>query len=156
MEILNKEKYVAMQKDIYSLFALLPIKEEAIDYSLPKFGEIWICEVPVLVVENEEISFVKMKRPILVIDDGKEHFIQKDLKNYYGLKITSQEDPYQRKKIANYRAVGLQKPSFIRLEIPMKLEKEQFCYYIGTYGKRQTQELLKEIRKNIHVSLGKE
>ena len=70
-------------------------------------------------------------------------------KPHFGLKITSQEDVYQRKKIVNYRAVGLHKPSFIRLEIPIKLEKAQFCYYVGMYGLEKTQKILEEIRKRI-------
>lgn len=156
MEILSKQQFIMELDDVEALFTERMIAEEEEAYRKPHFGEIWICEVPVLVVDQTEVTFVKMKRPILVVDDGEQHFVRKDLKNYYGLKITSQEDVYQRKKIVNYRAVGLHKPSFIRLEIPMKLEKAQFCYYVGMYGLEKTQKILEEIRKRIRKQMPNE
>ena len=83
MEILSKQQFIMELDDVEALFTERIIAEEDLVYRKPHFGEIWICEVPVLVVDQTEVTFVKMKRPILVVDDGEQHFVKKDLKNYY-------------------------------------------------------------------------
>ena len=115
----------------------------------PSFGEIWICQVPVLVVLENEITFKTMNRPILVIDDGHGHFIKNDHKNYYGLKITSQEDSYQRMKIKAYYKYGLQKESYLRLEIPLKIEKEQFLYKISCFSYKEMVKIMAKLRQTV-------
>ena len=93
--------------------------------------------------------FKTMKRPILVIDDTHENFIKNDTKNYYGLKITSQKDSYQRIKIKNLTNTGLYKESFIRIELPLKVEKEQFLYRIGVYDKEKVEKIKNRILKKL-------
>ena len=91
MEILNEKEYKFIQKKILELFLQNEIGEETISFSSPLFGEIWICKIPVLVV-GKQITFKTMHRPVLVVDDTHEHFMKGDKKNYYVLKITTQED----------------------------------------------------------------
>ena len=90
-----------------------------------------------------------MKRPVLVVDDTHEHFVKMDKKNYYVLKITSQDDSYQRIKIKNLEKTGLLKESFIRIELPLKVEKEQFLYRIGSYDIEEVQKIMNKVMKKL-------
>lgn len=148
MEILNEKEYKFIQKKVLELFLQNEIGEETISFSSPSFGEIWICKIPVLVV-GKQISFKTMHRPVLVVDDTHEHFMKGDKKNYYVLKITTQEDSYSRMKMKNLENTGLLKPSFIRIELPIKVEKEQFLYPIGYYERKEVEKILTKILKKM-------
>lgn len=148
MEIFSQKEFNFKQSEYFELFNQNIIEEEQSAYEKPKLGEIWICKIPVLVV-GEEVFFKTMKRPILVIDDTHENFIKNDTKNYYGLKITSQKDSYQRIKIKNLTNTGLYKESFIRIELPLKVEKEQFLYRIGVYDKEKVEKIKNRILKKL-------
>ncbi len=54
-----------------------------------------------------------------------------DTRNYHILKITSQYDTYRRKSITNWKEIGLKKKSYTRIELPMKLEKNQLIKKIA-------------------------
>ena len=148
MEIFSQKEFNFKQSEYFELCNQNIIEEDKIAYDNPKLGEIWICKIPVLVV-GEEVFFKTMKRPILVIDDTHENFIKNDTKNYYGLKITSQKDSYQRIKIKNLTNTGLYKESFIRIELPLKVEKEQFLYRIGVYDKEKVEKIKNRILKKL-------
>lgn len=89
-------------EEISQLVSEFSLREDYRSFAMPKFGEIWICRVPVLVSHQGEVLFDTIARPVLIVDDTHEHFIKRDLKNYYVLKITSQKDSYQRIKINDY------------------------------------------------------
>ena len=148
MEIFSQKEFNLKQVEYFELFNQNMIDEEQITYEKPKFGEIWICKIPVLIV-GEEVFFKTMKRPVLIIDDTHENFMKNDTKNYYGLKITSQKDSYQRIKIENLTNTGLYKESFIRIELPIKIEQEQFLYRIGIYDKEKVEKIKKKILKKL-------
>ena len=143
MEILSELKFFELQNEFFTDFVF----EDSFD--VPCFGDIWICKIPLLVVKEEGVFFETMNRPVLVIDDGHGHLILNDQRNYYVLKITSQADSYQRIKIKNYCDLGLQKESFIRIEVPLKVEKEQFLYKIGKYDAKEMNVLVKKVLKNM-------
>lgn len=153
MEIITLKKYNEIVNEYLFFEVNNFIKEEDANYQSPSFGEIWICLMPIIVFDGANILFKTLKRPVLVIDDTKGHFIKNDQKNYYVLKITSQPDSYQRIKIKNLESTGLLKESFIRLEIPLKVEKNQFLYQIGYYKKEFVIKILEKIVKNIQKKL---
>ncbi len=149
MELITYIEYLREESDLNNLFWSNCLGEDIQKYSEPRFGQIWICLMPVFVLFNNEFVFKTMKRPILIIDDCQEHFVKNDNKNFYGLKITSQPDSYQRIKIKNWQNIGLNKVSFIRIEVPLKIEKKQFLYLIGEYGFDETNKILVEITKKL-------
>ena len=132
-------------EEISSLVFPFFLRDDYYVFRTPRFGEIWICQIPILVFHQEEVFFETMARPVLIVDDTHEHFIKHDLKNYYVLKITSQKDTYQRIKISDYKRCGLQKESFVRLEIPLKVERCQLLYKIGELGIECTKNYVKKV-----------
>ena len=139
-------------EEISQLVSEFSLREDYRSFAMPKFGEIWICRVPVLVSHQGEVLFDTIARPVLIVDDTHEHFIKHDLKNYYVLKITSQKDSYQRIKINDYKQCGLQKEPFVRLEIPLKVERCQLLYKIGKISVIQAEEYVRKVRRYIQNS----
>ncbi len=138
-------------EEISHLVSEFTLREDYHSFATPKFGEIWICRVPVLVSNQEDIFFETMTRPVLIVDDTHEHFIKHDFKNYYALKITSQKDTYQRIKISDYKQCGLQKESFVRLEIPLKVERCQLLYKIGDLGVERTTRYIQKAQQFLRI-----
>lgn len=130
MEILNELEIQQLELELIEILGF-QVREDN-SFGNPSFGEIWICQLPILKEINGEIQFATVHRPVLVIDDTTEHFVKKDTRNYYVLKLTSQKDSYRREEIPDYQLYGLQKKSYIRIEIPLKVEKCQFCYKISS------------------------
>lgn len=153
MNILKHEEFLWELNDINNLISTNAIKSDNLDYEKPLFGEIWVCQIPILHHYNGKILFETISRPILVLDDGHEYFVKHDNKNYYVLKITSQKDSYQRIPIKNYKEIGLQKESFVRIEVPLKVEKEQFLYRIGKLSHKETIKYLKKVQSFIQNSM---
>ena len=144
IELIKKEDLPKIEEFIWTIRDN-EIREEEISLVSPRYGDIWVCILPILVLEKDRIIFQTQKRPILVIDDTQEHFIKNDYKNYYGLKITSQEDSYQRLPIENYQKLGLRKKSYLRLELPIKIEREQFLYKISKIEEKTMKKYMKLI-----------
>ena len=144
IELIKKEDLPKIEEFIWTIRDD-EIREEEISLVSPRYGDIWVCILPILVLEKDTISFQTQKRPILVIDDTQEHFIKNDHKNFYGLKITSQEDSYQRLLIKNYHQLGLRKKSYLRLELPIKIEREQFLYKISRIEEKSMKKYTKLI-----------
>lgn len=153
MNILKHEEFLLELNDISTLTFPNVVKSDNLDYGNPSFGEIWVCQIPILHHHNGNILFETISRPILVLDDGHAYFVKNDNKNYYVLKITSQMDSYQRVPIKNYRDIGLQKKSFVRIEVPLKVEKEQFLYRIGQLSQKETIKYLKKVQSFIQNSM---
>lgn len=139
-------------EEISNLVSELCLREDYLSFVTPKFGEIWICRIPVLVSNEGKVFFETIARPVLIIDDTHEHFIKHDFKNYYVLKITSQKDTYQRIKIFDYEKYGLQKESFVRLEIPLKVEKCQLLYKIGNLGIECTTKYVEKVQHFLRIT----
>lgn len=115
-------------------------------------GEIWIATIPVLrKTENDDISVELQKRPVLVLDDGRGLIVEEDKRNIHILKLTTQFDRYKRKKIDNWKEIGLRKRSYIRIEMPIKLEKEQLESKITDLPEQQLLEVYDEIYRLINV-----
>lgn len=93
----------------------------------PIIGEIWIVAIPIIYYdENEDINVKIQKRPVLVLDDGRGLIVEEDKRNYHVFKLTTQGDPYKRKVIKNWKELGLKAKSYVRIEMPIKIEEAQF------------------------------
>jgi len=116
-------------------------------------GEIWIVTIPVLQYdENGDVNVVLQKRPVLIVDDGRGLIVEADRRNYHVLKLTSQKDPYKRKEIKNWRELGLKVKSYIRIEMPIKLEEQQFDRKIATLPEKQLLEMYSEIYSILNIN----
>lgn len=114
-------------------------------------GEIWIATIPIIrKTDTGDIAVELQKRPVLVIDDGRGLIVEEDNRNLHILKLTTQYDRYKRKKISNWKAIGLRKQSFIRIEMPIKLEKEQLESKITELPTEQLLEVYNEVYKLIN------
>lgn len=95
-------------------------------------GEIWLAFISILEFDKRgRISYKAQTRPCLIVDDGRGFIVNNDTRNYHILKITSQYDAYRRKSITNWKEIGLKKKSYTRIELPMKLEKNQLIKKIA-------------------------
>lgn len=115
-------------------------------------GEIWISTIPVLQKDdNGDVTVTLQKRPVLILDDGRGLIVEEDKRNYHILKLTTQKDPYKRKLINNWKEIGLLKKSFIRIEMPIKLEEEQLEKKITELPEEQLLEIYSEIYNIINI-----
>ena len=119
----------------------------------PKIGEIWLVVMPIIYVENEEVSFKTQKRPVLILDDGRGFIVEEDNKNYHVFKLTSQNDSYKRILIKNWRELGLKTKSYIRIEMPIKIEESQFVFKITELPLKQMIEYYQELYKIVNISM---
>lgn len=74
-----------------------------------------------------------------------------DRRNYHVLKLTSQKDSYKRKKIKNWRELELKIKSYIRIEMPIKIEEQQFDRKISTLPEKQLLEMYSEVYKILNI-----
>ncbi len=119
----------------------------------PKIGEIWLAVLPIIYVDNKEISFKAQKRPVLILDNGQGFIVEEDRKNYHVFKLTSQKDSYKRILIKNWQELGLKTKSYIRIEMPIKIEESQFVFKITEIPFKQMIEYYQELYKIVNVSM---
>ena len=109
-----------------------------------EIGDIWVTIIPKIETYNNRISNVILeRRPCLIIDDGHGFIIEKN-KDYLGMKITTQ-DKINKKEIRNWYNVGLKQKSFVRIEMPIKIEKNQLVKRIGKLSKYDTYIYINEL-----------
>ena len=106
-------------------------------YKNPKVGDIWLVKFPKLEkCQNNKEIYVVEKRPFLIIDD-KYGFVIEDKTDYHGLKITTKYKKKNRIEIKNWKEIGLKEKSFVRLSMPIKIEKEQLVFKITKVSKEE-------------------
>ena len=109
-------------------------------------GEIWLVLIPIISYDEEGNVNIKLqKRPCLIVDDGRGLIVEQDKRNYHILKLTTQNDPYKRKPIKNWRQLGLKRKSYVRIEMPIKLEEEQLDRKIAELSSNDLVEMYSEI-----------
>ncbi len=106
-----------------------------------KIGEIWIAIVPKIYYneKNDEVQIKIERRPCLIVDDGRGFLIEEN-SNYSGLKLTTRNTKIQkvnRKEIKNWKALGLKRKSYVRIELPLKIESEQLVNKITELSKEE-------------------
>ena len=110
----------------------------------PQIGDIWVTIIPKIETRNNRISNVILeRRPCLIIDDGHGFIIEKNT-DYLGMKITT-KDKKNKKEIRNWYDVGLRQKSFVRIEMPIKIEKNQLIKKIGKLSKCDTYIYINEL-----------
>lgn len=118
-----------------------------------KIGEIWLVTIPILEFDaNGDITVKLQKRPCLILDDGRGLIVEEDHKNYHVLKLTTQYDSYKRKLIKDWKKLGLAKKSYIRIEIPIKIEKAQFDRKITELSEEDLLDVYNEVYEIINVN----
>ena len=115
-------------------------------------GEIWLITIPVLTYDKyNNININLQKRPCLIVDDGRGLIVEQDKRNYHVLKLTTQYDRYKRKLLKNWKKYGLIKKSYIRIEMPIKIENQQLVTKITSISKQELLEMYNEIYKIINI-----
>ena len=119
---------------------------------MPEIGEIWLVTIPILEIEEDNDINVKLqRRPCLILDDGRGLVVEEDNKNYHVLKLTTQFDRYKRMVIENWRQLGLAKKSYIRIEMPIKIEQTQLERKITKLTDKQLLSVYSEVYKIINI-----
>ena len=108
--------------------------------------------IPIISYDNNKVEINIQKRPCLIVDDGRGLIVGQDNRNYHILKLTTQNDSYNRKIINNWRYLGLKKKSYIRIELPIKLEEEQLIYKITEFPINQLISIYSDIYNIINIS----
>ncbi len=117
----------------------------------PSIGEIWIVTIPVIYYDEEQnININLQKRPCLVIDDGR-GLIVEDKRNFHVFKLTTQNDSYKRKEIKDWKKIGLKSKSYVRIEMPIKIEDGQFVNKICDLPLEQLKDMYKELYELINI-----
>ena len=120
-------------------------------------GEIWITAIPIIFYDkNKDINVTIQKRPVLILDDGRGLIVEEDKRNYHVFKVTSQPDSYKRKLIKNWKELGLKKKSYIRIEMPLKIEEGQFINKITSMPLKDLKEYYVELFKLLNIDALKE
>lgn len=115
-------------------------------------GEIWLVTIPILEIDNNgDINVRLQKRPCLILDDGRGLIVEEDNRNFHVLKLTTQYDKYKRKLIKDWKEIGLAKKSYIRIEMPIKIERAQFDRKITKISNDELLDVYSEVYKIINV-----
>ena len=118
-----------------------------------KIGEIWLVTIPLLTYDAENnVNINLQKRPCLIIDDGRGLIVEQDNRNFHILKLTTQYDKYKRKLIKNWEELGLEEKSYIRIELPIKIEKQQLIKKITKLSEEELLEMYNEIYKILNIN----
>lgn len=76
--------------------------------------------------------------------------VEEDYRNYHALKLTTQCDSYKRMLIKDWKQIGLVRKSYVRIEIPIKIEFEQLNRKITSVSNEQLLEIYDAIYKIIN------
>jgi len=103
-----------------------------------KLGEIWLVAIPVFLIKNKDNFDTGFQiRPYLIVDEGKGMLVIEN-PDFLGLKITTKNNKISRvEEIENWKEIGLKSKSYIRIEIPQRIEKNQLIGKITTLPKEQ-------------------
>lgn len=122
-----------------------------------KIGEIWVAVVPKIYYDEktDEVQINIERRPCLIVDDGRGFLIEEN-SNYSALKLTTRKTilkSVNRKEIKNWEKLGLKKKSYVRIELPLKIEPEQLVNKITEIPKEEMREYLKDFVSIFNVEI---
>lgn len=114
-----------------------------------KIGEIWVAVIPKIYYDekNDNVQINIERRPCLIVDDGRGFLIEEN-SNYSALKLTTRKSILKninRKEIKNWKELGLRQKSYVRIELPVKIEPEQLVNRITTLSNEEMREYLKDL-----------
>ena len=109
-----------------------------------KLGEIWLVAMPILYVKGKDDYDTGVQiRPFLIVDEGKGMLVIEN-SDYLALKITTKQNKIKDvKEIKNWKEIGLKEKSYVRIEIPQRIEQKQLITKIAELPKEQFVELYK-------------
>lgn len=87
----------------------------------------------------------------MVLDDGRGLIVEADKRNIHVFKLTTQDDPYKRKLIKDWKEIGLLKKSYVRIELPHKIEPQQFNRKICTVSSEFLLEMYIELYNLLNI-----
>lgn len=88
-----------------------------------------------------------------MIDDGKGVLVEEN-KDFLGVKITTKKNKLNKaKEIKNWKELGLKKKSYIRIEIPERIESNQLISFVTKMPKEQFKEIYIEILNIFNIEL---
>lgn len=119
-----------------------------------KLGEIWLVAIPILFVKEENNFDTGFQiRPYLIVDEGKGMLIMEN-PDYLGLKITTKNNKTNRvEEIKNWKEIGLKEKSYIRIEIPQKIEQNQLIGKIAELPRKQFLEYYKLMLEMFNIDI---
>ncbi len=120
-------------------------------------GDIWVTLIPRIVYDDVEDSIsVKLeKRPCLIVDDGRGFLIEEN-SNYSALKLTTRESSLPKVKrmaIKNWKEIGLNKKSYVRIELPIKIEPEQLICKVTSISNEDLNIYLKSLANYFNLDI---
>ena len=103
-----------------------------------KLGEIWLVAIPLLFVKGEKNFDTGFQiRPFLIVDEGKGMLVLENV-DYLALKVTTKKNKINNvKEIKGWKKIGLKERSFVRIEIPERIEQNQLIGKIAQLPKEQ-------------------
>lgn len=117
-----------------------------------EIGDIWITVIPKIETKKNRISNVILeRRPCLIVDDGHGFIIEKN-NDYLGMKITT-KNKINKKEILNWHEAGLNQKSYVRIEMPIKIERNQLIKKVGKLSKCETYVYIDELMKFINIDI---
>lgn len=117
-----------------------------------EIGEIQLVTIPILEIDkNNDINVKLQRRLCLILDDGRGLIVEEDNRTFHVLKLTTQYDRYKRKLIKDWRKIGLAKKSYIRIEMPIKIEKAQFDRKIAKLTEEELMSVYNEVYNIINT-----
>ena len=119
-----------------------------------KIGEIWLVAIPLLVKkENNSFDTTFQIRPFLMIDDGTGVLVEQN-NDFLAAKITTKKNKLNKaKEIKNWKELGLKEKSYVRIEIPERIEPSQLITCIAKMPKEQFMEFYKEILNVFNIKV---
>ena len=119
-----------------------------------KLGEIWLVAMPVLFVKGENNFDTGFQiRPYLIVDEGKGMLVLEN-PDYLALKITTKRNNIKNLvEIKNWKEVGLKEKSYIRIEIPQRIEQNQLIGKIAELPREQFLNYYKEMIKIFNIDI---
>ena len=119
-----------------------------------KMGEIWLVAMPILLVKgknNYDTAF--QIRLFLIVDEGKGMLVIEN-SDYLALKVTTKRNNVSNiQEIENWQELGLKQKSYIRIEIPQRIEENQLIGKITKVPKEQFYKYYKSMLELFNISL---
>ncbi len=122
-----------------------------------KLGEIWLVVIPVLIAKEDNTYDTTFQiRPFLIVDEGKGMLIMEN-PDYLALKVTTKRNKINNvEEIKNWKELGLKQKSYIRIEIPERIEQGQLIGKICDLPKDQFLEYYKLMLKIFNIDIASE
>lgn len=114
-----------------------------------KMGEIWLVAMPILFVKGENNFDTGFQiRPFLIVDEGKGMLVLEN-SDYLALKITTKKNKVKNVEVINnWKELGLKEKSYIRIEIPQRIEES---HLIGKITELPRDQFLKYYKSMIEI-----